>query len=654
MLSTTSVLVILPFLAGIRAANDWNTPCVSGQCSYDLPQTNGGASGTMQIWGSDDAITDITPAAHWQILGCDPNALSQNVRMVCMTDEDDPDSLCGHVYQNTGAVNKIVRLPENCGANAFARISNAWTPTDQSIPSSVSARLVRRSGATPTVKALSIDTDWEAVDWSKTGKVNLAINAKNAPGAAAAPLVTPGPRARRRADRRGIFGTIFNGITSIAGDATSVLGGAVDDATSVLGGAVDDATSVLGEGASKVETAVSGVESKVADATTIDKSKTFDIKPITFNKSKNLFNKSIGCGPVTGSISVDMTATGNLTPELTFDVVGQLVPPKFTTFSVLAGISGSASGSVTLKADITGQIDSGKIPVVPAIGIPGLDFPGVITVGPSFGVDAEFTGELELEMDLTVGMNLQLNNAQLTFPPNNSAAPDAKAFSLGDTPLTLNASPSVKATGTLTAHLIPNLSLGVTAVGGKVDATIFIDLDTSAALVLSLDASAKVTQTVVAGNATATATAVASSNTSTAVASGDNSTAVADSGSNANSTDATGAATNSTDAAVAARADTSTSFGGCVQVNGNIAVNAGAKGDFFGLFDKDAQVSLFSKEFQIFKKCFGDGATATRRRMRRMSARLLLARDFTCPAADAAKPASITDGTVASSSITPA
>ncbi|KAJ7750986.1 hypothetical protein DFH07DRAFT_700873, partial [Mycena maculata] len=88
-------------------------------------------------WGSENAITDITPAADWQILGCNSTALSQNIRLVCTSDPSDPSSLCAHLYQNTGAVNKIVRLPENCGASAFARVAKAWVPADQSIPASI-------------------------------------------------------------------------------------------------------------------------------------------------------------------------------------------------------------------------------------------------------------------------------------------------------------------------------------------------------------------------------------------------------------------------------------------------------------------------------------------------------------------------------------
>ncbi|KAJ7768943.1 hypothetical protein B0H16DRAFT_273726 [Mycena metata] len=662
----SSVLVIVPFLAGIHAANDWNTPCVSGQCSYDLPQTNGAsASGSMQIWGSEDAITDVTPAAGWQILGCDPAALSQNLRLVCM-DEDDPTSLCGHLYQNTGAVNKVVRLPENCGASPFARVANAWTPTDQTIPATVKARLARRGAATPTVKALAIDTNWDSIDWSQTGKVNLAINAGNAPGAAA-PLVTPAPRSRsRRAARRGFFGGLKSKAKGVLGDITSVAGDVGGDITSVAGDVGGDITSIAGDvtsavgaGASKVETAIAAATSAVGDLTAVNKTKTFSIKPVAFSKSANLFNTSLACGPVTGAISVDVAASANVQPALTFTILGTIVPPDFTTFKVGAGLSGSASGTVTVKADITGQIDSGKIPLFSA-GVPGLDIPGVITVGPIFEVDAQFVGELELEMDLTVGVNLQLNNAQLTFPPDDSASPDASAFSLGDTPLTLSASPSVQATGTLTAHLIPSLSLGIKAIDGKVDATIFINLDTSAALVLSLDASAQVSKTVAGATATATAASDDDNSTTTALV---NATTTADASTDTDAVNSTSTSAaidaaptaNSTDVALAER-DTSTAFGGCVQVNGNIAINAGATGDFFGLFDKDTSVSLFTKGFQIFKKCFGNGATAapTRRRMRRVAARQLQARAFTCPVPGLSAPAPVTSGTVSSSSISPA
>ncbi|KAJ6529813.1 hypothetical protein B0H19DRAFT_968217 [Mycena capillaripes] len=535
----SSVFIIVSFLAGIHAANDWNTPCVKGQCSYDLPATNGPSSGTMKIWGSENAISDITEAADWKILGCDPTALSQNIHLVCMN--DDPSSLCGHLEQNTGAANKIVRLPEDCGANAFARVSKSWIPDDQSIPSSIKARLFRRDGKQPVVKALAIDTNFDAVDWSKTGKVNIAIHAANVPGAAT-DIQVPGSRRAHRVRPRFLVYLPFFCRTAAA---------------------------------SAVQTAAGSVESVIDAANTIDDTKTFTPDPLNFSKSSNLFNTSVDCGAASAALSVDIDATANAQPTLTLTVEGTLAPPELSTFKAVTGMTAHLTGSLTISAQLTGHVDSGPITLFSA-GIPGFDFPGVLKVGPFFQVDAEFVGDVQLTMDMTVGLNFDVNNAQLTFPADDSSKPDSDAFSIEDTPLKLSASPSVQATGTLTAHLIPSLNLGIEALAGKGDATVFIKLDTSASLLLSLDASAEVSKTI-----------------------GDNSTVVA-------SVDATSVSDDAdpTETAATTKRDdvaTSGSFGGCVQLNAGIDIDAGAQGDFFGLFDDVAQISLFSKTFQLFK-----------------------------------------------------
>ncbi|KAJ7113649.1 hypothetical protein C8R44DRAFT_741233 [Mycena epipterygia] len=641
----------------INATNDWNTPCVTGQCSYDLP-TNDPSSGTLKIWGSENAITDITPAADWQIIDCDPNALSQNIRLVCMN--DDPTSLCGHLYRNTGAVNKLVRLPENCGANAFARVSKSWVPADQSIPSSINARIFRRDGTAPVVKALSIDTDFDAVDWTQNGKVNLGINAANVPGVAT-DIQVPGFRRSRRS-RRGILGakighTWISVLCTHNGPDVTLYryrksrgwgylclgrhnigsGEHCHKWTNFITPVNLTFNMVLGAQRLPVRLDLPRPVSNAINATNnIGGDKTFTIKPITFDQSKNLFNTSNSCGPVTVSLSVDIAVNATVTPNLTITVAGTFVPPDITTFKAVADLTAQISGTLTLSAELTGHISSGKITVFQA-GIPGLDFPGILTLGPTFEIDAELDGDVDLTMDLAVGLNLDMNNAQLTFPPDASTA---------DSTLKLSASPSVQATGTLTAHLIPTLNFGISALGGKGQANLFAALDTSAALVLSLDASAQISTTV--GNSTTSANSTTDTNsTAFAPVSSADATAAKATAVSATAIDAT-----ETGSAVAVkRADTTTSgsFGGCVAVNGGINVNAGATGDFFGLFDDTASVSLFTKNFQIFKKCFGDGASVTpagtRRWMRRMSLRERQRRGaFSCPASD---------GTVDSSSITP-
>jgi hypothetical protein len=56
-----------------------------------------------------------------------------------------------------------------------------------------------------------------------------------------------------------------------------------------------------------------------------------------------------------------------------------------------------------------------------------------LLIKPPKKIDAQFTGAVELAMDLTVGVNFDINNAQLTFPPDDSSSPDSNAFSIGDT-----------------------------------------------------------------------------------------------------------------------------------------------------------------------------------------------------------------------------
>jgi prolyl-tRNA editing enzyme YbaK/EbsC (Cys-tRNA(Pro) deacylase) len=63
----------------------------------------------MRVWGAPAAISDVTTAAGWTILGCDPTALKQDIRLVCTGDAAN----CDHLFQGAGAVNTLVRLPQN-------------------------------------------------------------------------------------------------------------------------------------------------------------------------------------------------------------------------------------------------------------------------------------------------------------------------------------------------------------------------------------------------------------------------------------------------------------------------------------------------------------------------------------------------------------
>jgi hypothetical protein len=294
-------------------------------------------------------------------------------------------------------------------------------------------------------------------------------------------------------------------------------------------------------------------------------------------------------------------------------------------------LSADLDGTIDLAAGVSGTVDSGQITLL-NIPIGGLDFPGILTLGPSFQINAQATANLELDVGLTVGVNYQIDNAQLVFPPSSNKT-SGGTFNVGDTPLKLSASPGVNATGTLEAHLIPSLNLGLSALGNIVEANVFLEMDASATMNLTLqgvaEGSATVSNTGAAAasqvaqrnemkmmrrgstapgyyywNRSAAATGTGASKSS-ATAMPEGSTSSASSTSSAVEAGATGASASKVDT------EGSASFSGCVDIGTGLDVNAGASGDFFGLFNKDTTVTLFSKNFELFNKCFG-GSVARR------------------------------------------
>ncbi|KAJ6587589.1 hypothetical protein DFH09DRAFT_909649 [Mycena vulgaris] len=508
---TYSTLLILSFLAAAQAANDWTKPCISGVCSYDLPSADGSSSsGSIKIWGSQTAIGDITEAAGWKILGCSPDALSQDIRLVCMADSD--SSMCQHLYQGHGAVDTIVRLPESCGKGPFARVAKTWVPADQSIPTSLSARIVRRDGSQAQVQAITLDTNFASVDNTKTGAVNLAIKGANVPGVNdILDSDTSASQRRSRLNKRQL-------------------------------------SNFVSDAADSISNAISGVN-------TIDINKSKALPAADFSKKVSLFDQSLSCPPISASASIDVDATAHAVVTLGVAATGTIVPPKITDFSIIASLTADLTGTLDLKADLSGTLDSGSIKLFET-GIPGLDFPGILSIGPTFEVNANVKATLDLNVDASIGINYHVDKAQLFFPPNGKQS--GGSFALGDTPLKLSADTKAAATGTVEGHVIPSINLGISALG-VVDASVFLDLDASAKMTLKVDAKAVRGEPFDGSTATPTSSAPLASVTTTADA----------------------------------------SFGGSFVISAGLDVNAGATGSFFGLFDKSTKVSLFKKDFEL-------------------------------------------------------
>ncbi|KAF9445253.1 hypothetical protein P691DRAFT_777698 [Macrolepiota fuliginosa MF-IS2] len=259
--------------------------------------------------------------------------------------------------------------------------------------------------------------------------------------------------------------------------------------------------------------------------------------------------------------------------------------------------------------------------------------------------------------------------------------------------LTLSAQPSAQATGTVEAHLIPSLNFGISAIGGKVKAGVFLNLDASATVTLTVEATGaeesttisprevgpvldtsrargmmvprgrgmigeyyfdrrstrraptltptvkppksdstqKPTATKSVGtlepDATKATTSAATKATTSSVTKATTSavtkattSAVTKATTSAVTSTIASAATNTTMSAVtktttsAATKPSSSgvSFGGCLEASTGLSVNVGADASFFGLFDPSTTLTLFSKDFELFKQCFGDQASQRR------------------------------------------
>ncbi|KAK1226351.1 hypothetical protein PQX77_010678 [Marasmius sp. AFHP31] len=434
----------------------------------------------------------------------------------------------------TGPTGKLVRLPENCGGNAFARIHRNWVHEDQSLPAEVVKSLQKRDGALPKVQGLALDTNFDAMDPAQYGEVNLAIKGANIPGA---------------------FGD-FN----IGTPANLQTRGFFD----------------FGK---------------------FDKTITKDLPPIDVDTSFNIFDLSVSCpaqGPIPAfdaSLKADGTAKAHAIVSVGLAAVGTMIPPNLKEFSLVSNFDADLEGTLHLVGSADGTADSGRKTLFET-GIPGFDFAGIVSVGPVFQINAQAKATIDIKADIDVTLAYSVKDAKLTFPPRDDSDKSGGQFEPTDSPLKISVAPSVSSKAVLEAHLIPTLLLGLNVFKGEFGANIFLDFDGSATVTMNLDA-----------NATA-----------------------------------------STDGSK------SGDVNGCIDVGSGFDVNAGADASFFGLFDKSTKVNLFTKKFELFKKCL-PGSTQKRylpsrqpQRMSRRSAFLLNKRvDLTCPTVSLGDVISIVD-----------
>jgi hypothetical protein len=230
------------------------------------------------------------------------------------------------LYENGGAEGKLVRLPENvsqtsllisflhryfspsysqCGKSAFARVAKAWIPDDQSIPSNVAARIVRRDGSTPEVKALTLDTDFSG---TSAGPVGFRVVGVNVPGVDVSAANTGSSQLGRR------------GISDVIGDAINCGFLLFLSHCSLF---IDKSLASL---------------TAAANATGFDINNSTKLEPFDINQKFNVFNKSLSCGGVDATVSVDVNAGAHVMAAVGLVASGSIFPPDVSEFALTTGL----------------------------------------------------------------------------------------------------------------------------------------------------------------------------------------------------------------------------------------------------------------------------------------------------------------------------
>ncbi|KAJ7700960.1 hypothetical protein B0H16DRAFT_1834348 [Mycena metata] len=558
---TNKFLLLLPFAAAfVRAANDWSVKC-QGECSYDTNGTKGRAFASVSLVADkSQVLSDITSAASWELLDCpaDWSSGSKDVRLVCVA--DDPTQDCNDVTEG-GAVDTLVRLPEDCGTGPFARIATWGVSTDQTIPagSTAASKLKLRKRGAPPAQVMAATLDWKLGEVpASRGTVKLELKASNTAAthsqivstrnlkhalrslplhrrfglgdigsaiAGAAGAVVDGAK-NATADAAAAAGAVVDGAKNATADAAAAAAGAVVDgaknATADAAGAVGNATAAaagaIGD-AAKNATADAAAAAGAANNINIGQNGALDT--ISVKDNFPLFDTSLSCN--IGLFGFDATVNANVDLDAQMNVGfailmnGTVVPPAIDKFGLAAAVwkhPRVQSRAAWFKSSWS------------------------IYAGPEAEIDVSAGAGLDVNADVAVPITWNFPLLDFVIPPTEgNATGDATQsdtsvdFSASFTPGTLNANADV--------HVIPTLNFGIDALAGFAKAEVFVSADVDGSL--------------------------------------DMNSTIAD----------------------------DFSMDGCVTMSTGINVNAGARGTFLKFFNDATTIPIFNKRAQLFQKCFG-------------------------------------------------
>ncbi|KAJ8514515.1 hypothetical protein ONZ45_g7962 [Pleurotus djamor] len=414
---------------------------------------------------SGSALTDITPAAGWVILDCDPHALQQEVRLVCST-PDLESAGCQHVFDNGGPVDRVVRLPESCSAAPFLRVASARVADDQSVPAEFMNTVARRDASAPIVHLFSLDANWAAVDVSKNGPVNLTFSASSFPDsdpevqARDTEFEMPSWIAHPIDTAKSALTTVTEYLPSVP----SVLKSAADGFKTTVGGIVPSliepgktqhAPSLYDTVTTKVGGAIGTVANQIQQGTSYSYHP--DIKEeVHFNQEENVV-----------IYSYQPSGQGRLYYPRFFDPPQGEFKMIMTEHSVHGIINADADLHINVNASLGGHIESARkkiahIPLTP------YQIPGIIAAGPIVNLETQVGFDPQLSVAFETHVRAHVRELEFWYPIQHRGVV-AKAVDFKPLEFDLSAGPNISARADFTGHLIPSLELGVTILSGSIE-----------------------------------------------------------------------------------------------------------------------------------------------------------------------------------------
>jgi len=171
-----------------------------------------------------------------------------------------------------------------------------------------------------------------------------------------------------------------------------------------------------------------------------DDTQTFNLLDV--HKNFTIFDGSINC-PAFGS-EPGFSANGHLDTDVDVSVTltvgyvisGKIFPPSITRAVFTTALEGGAQAVFNVNVEAIGSFDTGLLRLY-EFGLPALNIPGIITVGPAFVIQAQAKATLGVITQAKITAAYKLSKLQFVFPKDqgdssataDNASPSSREYS---------------------------------------------------------------------------------------------------------------------------------------------------------------------------------------------------------------------------------